>query len=147
MNKDIFKFIREKNYPKRIIEIPSENNEIYPKNKNLRKTSEIEKNNKFNQNSIDIFSNKNSTTDNNDSVDKNRNLNLINSLNYFDIIKSFFCCKDEKAKLINYSHDYISKELCLENILQKLNQLQNIFDLMNFDDNPNDEDKKIDGIK
>ena len=147
MNKDIFKFIREKNYPKRIIEIPSENNEIIQKNKNLRATNEIEKNNKFSQNSVDIISNKNTTTDNNDSVDKNSNLNVINSLNYFDIIKSFFCCKNEKAKLINYYHDYISKELCLENILQKLNQLQNIFDLMNFDDNPNDEDKKIEGIK
>ena len=63
-------------------------------------------------------------------------------MNYFDIIKSFFCCKNEKAKLINYYNDFISKEICLENILQKLNRLQNIFDMMNLEDDPNNEDKK-----
>ena len=147
MNKDIYKFIREKNFPKKAIELTSENKEIISKNNNLRVSNEIEKSNKSNQNSIDILSNKkdgiNYNKDNdNDNIDKSNNINIINNMNYFDIIKSFFCCKNEKAKLINYYNDFISKEICLENILQKLNRLQNIFDMMNLEDDPNNEDKK-----
>ena len=146
MNKDIFRFIREKNYPKKGIEIPSENKEIISKNNNIRVSNEIEKNNKSNQNSVDILSNKNEiindNNNNNDNIDKNNNINIIDNLSYFDIIKSFFCCKNEKVKLINYYNDFISKEICLENILQKLNRLQNIFDMMNLEDDPNNEDKK-----
>ena len=141
MNKDIFKYIKEKNYQKKI-EVTLENKEMISKNTNIRSINENEKINKSNMNSVDDLTNKNANVDNNETRDKNSNSNVLDNLNYLHIIKSFFCCKDEKTKLINYCHDYISKEICLENILLKLNQLENKFDLVTFEDNPNKDDKK-----
>ena len=141
MNKDIFKYIKEKNYQKKI-EVTLENKEMISKNTNIRSINENEKINKSNMNSVDDLTNKNATVDNNETTDKNSNANALDNLNYLHIIKSFFCCKDEKTKLINYCNDYISKEICLENLLLKLNQLENKFDLVTFEDNPNKDDKK-----
>ena len=141
MNKDIFKYIKEKNYQKKI-EVTLENKEMISKNTNISSINENEKINKSNMNSVDDLTNKNANVDNNETRDKNSNSNVLDNLNYLHIIKSFFCCKDEKTKLINYCNDYISKEICLENLLLKLNQLENKFDLVTFEDNPNKDDKK-----
>ena len=117
MSKDIFKYIYEKEYSQRKIETSSENKEIISKDANLRTNNDIENiKDKQNQNSVDFISNK--------KEDIDANTNIFNNLNYLSLIKSFFCCEDEKTKLINECHSYISKEICIEKILQKLNQLE-----------------------
>ena len=141
MSKDIFKYIVEKEYKKRKIEIIPENNEIIPKEINIPTTTENEQiTYKSTQNNIDNISNKNSDN-------KNSNSKLFDSLNYIYIIKSFFCCEDAKTKFINACHDYISKEICIENILHKLNELINklniIFEVDSFKiENPEFEEIK-----
>ena len=142
MSKDIFKYIVEKEYKKRKIEIIPENNEIIPKEINIpTTTTENEQiTYKSTQNNIDNISNKNSDN-------KHSNSKLFDSLNYIYIIKSFFCCEDAKTKFINACHDYISKEICIENILHKLNELINklniIFEVDSFKiENPEFEEIK-----
>ena len=79
--------------------------------------------------------------------EKNFNYNIIRdkeftSINYFHIIKSYFCFNDKKTKLINYCHQIISDDICIENILQRfyINETINNYLL-------NKKGKKIDYIK
>ena len=117
MTKDIFKYINKKEFSQRKIETTSENKEIISKDVNIRASNDIENiKDKQNINSYDFISNKN---ENNDIKE-----NVFNDLNYLDIIKSFFCCEDEKTRLINSCHSYISKEICIEKILHKLSELE-----------------------
>ena len=117
MSKDIFKYINKKEFSQRKIETTSENKEIISKDVNIRASNDIENiKDKQNINSYDFISNKN---ENNDIKE-----NVFNDLNYLDIIKSFFCCEDEKTRLINSCHSYISKEICIEKILHKLSELE-----------------------
>ena len=119
LSKDIFKYILENEYKKRKIEIIPENREVISKEINIPTTTENEQiTYKSTQNNIDNITNRN-----NDN--SNSNSKLFDSLNYIYIFKSFFCCEDEKTKLINACHDYISKEICIENLLNKLNELSN----------------------
>ena len=142
MSKDIFKYILEKENKnkKRKIEIIPENKEINPPiipiitNENEHITY------KSTQNNIDTITNKN--VEDNDSNSK-----LFESLNYIYIIKSFFCCKDEKTKLINACHDYISKEICIENILNKLNELSNKLNMIFEEDDFKIENPELEEIK
>ena len=64
------------------------------------------------------------------------------SINYFHIIKSYFCFRDNKTKLINYCHQIINDDICIENILQRfyINETINNYLL-------NKKNKKIDYIK
>ena len=50
-------------------------------------------------------------------------------LNFVHIIKSFFCCKDEKTEVITACHKYISEEICIEKILKKLHDFENKLDI------------------
>ena len=138
MNKDIFEYIGDIGLTKRKIEIPSENKEIISRENNLRSTNEIENANYINkQNSIDNLSNKKETNDNSSS-------NIFGSLSYINLIESFFCCKDEKARLINACHKYISKEICIENILKNIFELEYKFNMISEN---NTFDKKVEEIK
>ena len=64
------------------------------------------------------------------------------SINYFHIIKSYFCFKDKKTKLINCCHQIINDDICIENILERfyINETINNYLL-------NKKGKKIDYIK
>ena len=53
-----------------------------------------------------------------------KNLNIIN------IMKSFFCYKERKLKLINLCNDIVYKDLCVERILKRLYTLENNYNLL-----------------
>ena len=42
------------------------------------------------------------------------------SINYLNIIKAYFCFKDNKKKLIDCCHKIINEDMCIENILKRL---------------------------
>ena len=48
-------------------------------------------------------------------------------LNLWNIIRSFFCKKDKKLKLINLCDDLVNKDLCIEKIFKRLYILENDF--------------------
>ncbi len=50
-------------------------------------------------------------------------------MNYYHIIKSYFCFKDDKTKLINCCNNIISDELSIEKILRRINDME---DQINF---------------
>ena len=54
-----------------------------------------------------------------ENEDKNM-IKLMKNLNFINIIKSFFCFKDKKLKLINICNDIINKDICVERILKRL---------------------------
>ena len=42
------------------------------------------------------------------------------------ILKSYFCFKDKKTKLVNDYHNIIIEDMCLEKILKRIYSLENI---------------------
>ena len=56
-------------------------------------------------------------------------------MNYYHIIKSYFCFKDDKTKLINCVDDLICEELSIEKLLRRINimeeQINNILNSQN----------------
>ena len=63
-------------------------------------------------------------------------------------MKSFFCFKGKKMKLINLCNDIVQKDICVEKILKRLYSLENNFNLL-FEKNNNKTDLSDDlsGIK
>jgi len=49
-------------------------------------------------------------------VIKNGNLDQVN---YFHILKSYFCFKDKKTEMINLCNDIITEDMCIERILER----------------------------
>ena len=47
------------------------------------------------------------------------------NLNFINTIKSFFCFRDKKLKLINLCNDIVNKDICIERILKRLYILEN----------------------
>ena len=59
---------------------------------------------------------------------ENENKNMIKvmkNLNFVNIIKSFFCFKDKKLKLINLCNEIVMKDICVERILKRIYLLEN----------------------
>ena len=50
---------------------------------------------------------------------------VMKKLNLWNIIRSFFCKKDKKLKLINLCDDLVNKDLCIEKIFKRLYILEN----------------------
>ena len=65
-------------------------------------------------------------------IENNKLMNSkkIEKLNNLDIIKSFFCYNNKKTILINKCCDIINKDICIENILKKIYELENIYYLL-----------------
>ena len=63
------------------------------------------------------------------SNDDDKIINVLNSLNYYHIIKSYFCFNDDRSKLINCCNSLISDELSIEKILRRINDME---DQINF---------------
>ena len=63
-------------------------------------------------------------------IKKNNKLDIYNrilkNLNYYNFIKSYFCFKDNKSKLINLCHKIITEDMCIERILERLYNLENL---------------------
>ena len=127
MHKDIIKYI-----------ITNEKKEFIP-HKKLKKIFDIDDNKvekfekKINQNKIfeeKINSKISLEIHNKDSVlefeneDKNI-IKVMKNLNFINAIKSYFCFRDKKLKLINMCYDIVKKDICVERILKRLYILEN----------------------
>ena len=88
-------------------------------------------NNKL-ENSERIFKNKlnvskNDISDKNDKIKEIRlNSNHIEKVNYFHILKSYFCFKDKKTEMINLCKDIIREDMCIERILERFYNLEKL---------------------
>ena len=51
---------------------------------------------------------------------------MFKEINYCHILKSYFCFKDKNSKLINICYNIITKDICIERILKRLYELENI---------------------
>ena len=50
---------------------------------------------------------------------------IINKINFCDVFKSLFCCKNNKIKLINICDNLIKEDICIEKILYRFYKLDN----------------------
>ena len=61
------------------------------------------------------------------------NKNLINEINYFNIIKTYLCFKDKKAELVNLFHDIIIEDMSIESILKRMYDIEQLILNYNID--------------
>ena len=146
MNKDIVRSLLNKNIYTKIKEhslirknkkekklfdntnVNSEKKDI----KNLTEKSNVRDNtnNLFKLNTKrDLFFEKKLLEENTNRVNKMK-IAILEKINFFDIIKSYFCYKTKKIKLINYCDNFIMEDLCVERILGRLYDLEKLFDLL-----------------
>ena len=59
--------------------------------------------------------------------EKNINNEFIKEINYFYVLKSYFCFKDNKTKLIQLCHNLVIEDMSVERILQRLYNLERIY--------------------
>ena len=55
---------------------------------------------------------------------------ILKKINFGNIIKSYFCCKDKKTNLINMCNNLVMKDLRVERVLGRLYELEKIFNLL-----------------
>ena len=132
MNKDIFTKLFEKKNENNLI--PYNNNKSLINSNKEEKLFSLERDK---SNSHDFLEKKVEIKIKN-LKDKNNNLIIerINNIedkdkkfkqiNYYHILKSFFCFKDERTQLINYCNNIINKDMCIERILERIYFLENI---------------------
>ena len=63
-------------------------------------------------------------------IDDKKIIYVMKKLKFINILKSFFCCKDKKLKLIELCDNIIQKEICIEKILKRLYILESIFNII-----------------
>ena len=138
IGKQISIILCEKNMSKDIIQnILNEyeknklNNEykINKKIKNKNETSERKKiKNQLENSNITNYLNKER---NNLKNEKNNKLltikRTVKQINYFHILKSYLCFKDQKTKLINIIHNIINEDMCVEKILERFYNFERTF--------------------
>ncbi len=56
----------------------------------------------------------------------NINDKSLSELSFCDILKSYFCFKDKKSKLVNQCHNIINEDMCIEKIIKRIYSLENI---------------------
>jgi len=56
-----------------------------------------------------------------------RNIKILKNLNLIDIIKSFFCFKDSRTKLIDLCDKIIKEDICIDRILSRLYNLEKFY--------------------
>ena len=130
MHKDIIKYIIT-NKEKEIIQ-PNKINKVFDINDT--KIEKLEKkisNNKIIKEKVNSINSRVSLENlnkNYDSKFENEDkiiIKVMKNLNFINIIKSFFCNKDKKLKLINICNDNINSNICVERILRRLYILEN----------------------
>ena len=140
MHKDIIRYImtseKIKNNNRIIIKIPREKqfNKIIEMNYNTEKSNSkqiIEENNniEMSKNNDDL----NTSNKQNDSdIEKadEKIIKVMKNLKLYNIIKSFFCCKDNKLILINLCNNIVEKDICVERILKRLYLIENEFNIL-----------------
>ena len=145
MSKDIISYIlypdkrrnsTEQNHNVKLIKIQENNNKNNSEQKIIKNNSlnrahnDDGENNENNENIIKSNSNfsKDEVFHN---IENNSNLNkksfqILKEINYFNILKSYFCFKDKKIKLTNICHNIISEDICIERILKRLYDIDKI---------------------
>ena len=104
---------------------------IMMKKENLEKENNVKINSKISRK--DIFPSNDFKTEidvNQNSISDINYFESINKLNYFDIIKSYLCCKNNNSKLINLCDELIDEDICLENILSRIYELENMTNIL-----------------
>ena len=81
------------------------------------------------QNSIEILKESNNIKLNDKKL-KERNIKVLKNIKFFDIIKSFFCFKDAKTKLIDLCNRIINEDICIDRILNRLYNLEKNYSLI-----------------
>ena len=121
------------------------NNKIYYLDNNIKqsnnKSKNLDNNNQIDEtiNNLNINST-NYSFENKSNIDDKR-IDVLNSLNYYQIIKSYFCLRDDKAKLINCCEALISDELSIEKILRRINDMEEQINLISNSLSPNNTPK------
>ena len=98
-----------------------------------------------------------------DKTDKNRLNNIkksffssnekvneaLTKINHYHILKSYFCFKDKKTKLIDFCENFISEETSIEKILERFYNLDSLFQffLNKEEDLENFRNKKFEDIR
>ena len=80
--------------------------------------------NKYESNSLTTNSNFN-TKEKQNNIKKLTKIKILNNLKFFDFFKSHFCFKSKKYKLIDSCHDLFKEEICIDNILKRIYNLEN----------------------
>jgi hypothetical protein len=141
MCKDIISYIlypdksrnsTQQNHNVKLINIQKNSNKNNSEQKIIKSISLDRNNNNDNDNNENII--KCSSTIKDEIVHKieyNNNANkksiqVLKKINYYNILKSYFCFKDKKIKLINICHNIISEDICIERILKRLYDLDKI---------------------
>jgi len=155
MSKDIVKYFISKNL---MYKISSENEKInHNQNYQNKEDSEIElthpKKNSENmtiKNETKNFSEYRTETNiNQDKIEDINYFDTINRLNYYNIFLSYLCCENSNTKLIKLCDDLVDEDLCLENILSRIYELENEMNILfkieqiNYKVNENEKFKEI----
>ena len=114
---------------------PSEKKNI--KSKSMEKPQTNKYNSEKNENNNSKLFNNSFGLENNNEI--NISNKLIKDINYFHIIKSYFCFKDKKTKMINLCHNIITKDICIERILERLYNLEKSKEIIKYNYNNNDD--------
>jgi hypothetical protein len=158
MSKDIIQTLINRDQ-KHLLRVQSYRiNKLCKTSENIKTTSIERKNTQFE--SVDMMNNK---LENSERIDKNKlniskndlayknekikqieiNNNHIDKVNYFHILKSYFCFKDKKTEMINLCNDIITEDMCVERILERFYNLEKVS--LHYTDNK--KDNKKDKIK
>ena len=104
---------------------------IMMKKENLKKENNVKINSKISRKVIFPSNDFKTEIDvNQNSISDINYFESINKLNYFDIIKSYLCCKNNNSKLINLCDELIDEDICLENILSRIYELENMTNIL-----------------
>ena len=57
---------------------------------------------------------------------KNEKNKILKEINYFHIIKSFFCFKDKKSQFINFSYNIIKRDMSIERIMERFYSIESM---------------------
>ena len=136
MNKDIIRNIitineGKENFIKGKILLPEEKKFSHILETDKETTAEKEDKDMKKITDNEIIDSKNNFNQNNNDINIEEKLmnrktdNVMKNLQVLDVIKSFFCFKDKKTKLINLCDDVINKDLCIEKIMKRLYTLEN----------------------
>jgi len=132
MNKDIIRNIMTldgfKEYKGKISH--RKKNELVKKIKDIDKDKTISEF-KEKQNSKEVIKQSNNI-ELKDKIAKERKIKVLKNLKFFDIIKSLFCFKDAKTKLIDLCNKIINEDICIDRILSRLYNLEKIYSLIKY---------------
>ena len=76
---------------------------------------------------LDISKDNNNFSRNEIKKSRITNNKVFKKMNYFHILKSYFCFKDKKTNLINLCHSIIIHDLCVEKILERAYNFEKIY--------------------